>query len=227
MKKILLLLLTCLPLLAQAADRQPLAELRTLAEQYLLAQAFNLPGTPTITVGMPDSRLQLARCDAPQPYLPNGAKALGKTTVGVRCTAPVTWNVLLPATIGATVDYVVSAAPLPQGQRVGSADLALRRGDLATLPAGVLTDASQAIGRTLQLPVAAGIPVVRGMLKSQPVVQPGQAVRLVAQGPGFSVASDAHAVTGGAEGDLVQAKTASGQVISGVAQADGALVVRY
>lgn len=226
MKKILLLL-ACMPLLAQSADRQPLSELRTVAEQFLRTQASSLPGTPTVAVGQPDSRLQLARCDAPQPYLPNGAKALGKTTVGIRCAAPVAWNVLLPATIGATVDYVVSAAPLPQGQRVGSADLALRRGDLATLPPGVLTDASQAIGRTLQLPVAAGVPVVRGMLKSQAVVQPGQAVRLVAQGAGFSISSDAHAITGGAEGDLVQAKTASGQVISGVAQADGALAVRY
>ncbi len=103
----------------------------------------------------------------------------------------------------------------------------MKQGDLATLPAGVLTDAAQVQGRTLQLPVAAGVPLSRAMLRSQPVVQPGQQVRLVAQGTGFSVSSEARALTGGAEGDVVQARTAGGQVVAGVAQADGVLAVRY
>ncbi len=213
---------------AQASPpRQDLAELRSLAEQFLRTQAASLPGTPTVKVGAPDGRLQLARCDAPQAYLPNGARTLGKTSVGVRCQAPVVWNVLLPASVSVQTAYLVSSAPLAQGQRLGSADVALRQGDLASLPAGVLTDPAQLQGRSLQLPVAAGIPLARTMLKSQPVVQPGQAVRLVAQGPGFSVSSEARALTGGAEGDPVQARTAGGQVVTGIAQADGALAVRY
>lgn len=229
---LLCLPLLCLPLLAAAPAaaapaRQDLRELRVLAEAFLLSQAESLPGMPSVTVGPPDSRLQLARCDAPQAYLPSGARNLGKTTVGIRCASPVTWNVYLPATISVTTRYLVSVSPLAQGQRLGSADLALREGDLASLPSGVLTDPSQAQGRTLQLPVAAGMPLSRAMLKSQPVVQPGQLVRLVAEGLGFSVSSEARALTGGAEGDAVQARTAGGQVVTGIAQADGVLAVRY
>ncbi len=210
-----------------AADRQDLGELRLLAEQFLLAQAAGLPGTPAAKVGPPDSRLQLARCDGPQAYAPAGAKAIGKTTVGIRCDAPVQWNVFLPATVSVRTTYLASAALLSQGQRLGGADLVARQGDLATLPAGVLTDPAQAQGRTLQQPVAAGVPLSRAMLRSQPVVQPGQQVRLVAQGTGFSVSSEARALTGGAEGDLVQARTGGGQVVAGIAQADGALAVKY
>lgn len=212
---------------APAPARQDLGQLRAAAEQFLLGQAASLPGKPSVKASPPDSRLQLARCDAPQAYLPDGARLLGKTSVGIRCVAPVAWNVYLPATVSVTTTYVASAAPLTQGQRLGSGDLVLRQGDLATLPAGVLTEAAQAEGRQLQLPVAAGIPLSRSMLKSQPVVQPGQQVRLVAQGPGFTIASEGRALTGGAEGDLVQARTAGGQVVAGIAQADGVLAIRY
>lgn len=230
--KELLLLACALPMVlpmtsARANDRQDLGVLRVLAKQFLLAQAASLPGTPSATVNPPDSRLQLAHCPAPQAYAPGGAKTIGKTTVGIRCDAPVQWNVFLPATVSVKTSYLASAAPLPQGQRLGSADLVTKQGDLATLPAGVLTDLAQARGRTLQLPVSAGVPLSRAMLRSQPVVQPGQQVRLVAQGTGFSVSSEARALTGGAEGDIVQARTAGGQVVAGVAQADGVLVVRY
>ncbi len=73
----------------------------------------------------------------------------------------------------------------------------------------------------------AGMPLSRSQLKSQPVVQQGQPVRLVAMGDGFSVSGEGRALTSGAEGDLVQARTASGQLVAGVAQADGVLSVRY
>lgn len=223
-----LLLAAALPIVAaHAADRQDLGELRVLGEQFLLAQAANLPGTPSARVGAPDARLQLARCDAPQAYAPGGSKAVGKTTVGIRCDSPVQWNVFLPATVSVKTSYLASAVPLSQGQRLGSADWVTKQGDLATLPAGVLTDPAQAQGRTLQQPLAAGMPLSRAMLRSQQVVQPGQQVRLVAQGTGFSISSEARALTGGAEGDIVQARTAGGQVVAGVAQADGVLAVRY
>ncbi len=212
---------------AKPVARQDLGALQQLAEQFLLAQVTAPPGSISVHVTPPDNRLQLARCDAPQPYLASGARTLGKTTVGVRCTAPVGWNMYLPATVSVAVSYVASAAPLAQGQRLGSADLLLRQGDLATLPAGVLTDLAQAQGRALQLSVAAGTPLARTMLKSVPVVQSGQPVRLVAQGPGFSVSAEGRALGTGAEGDPVQARTPNGQVIVGIAQADGTLLLRY
>ncbi len=211
----------------RAAARQDLGVLQQVAERFLLEQAAVLSGAASVKITPPDNRLQLARCDAPEPYLASGAKLLGKTTVGVRCTSPVAWNIFLPATVSITISYVASAAALAQGQRLNAADLTLKQGDLALLPAGVLTELSQAQGRSLQLAVAAGTPLVRSMLKTVMLVQPGQPVRLVAQGNGFSVSAEGRAVTGGGEGDLVQARTPSGQVIGGIVQADGSLMVKY
>ncbi len=209
-----------------ASARQDIATLKSLAEGFLLAQAANLPGTASVKLKEPDARLNLPACAAPETWMPPGSKALGKTSVGVRCAQPV-WSVLLPATVSVMTNYVASAAPLAQGQKLGTNDLVLRQGDLASLPPGVLTDLGQAQGRTVQMPLAAGMPVSRAQLKSQPVVQQGQPVRLVAGGSGFSVSGEGRALTSGAEGDLVQARTASGQLLAGVAQADGVLSVRY
>ncbi len=212
---------------ARPVVRQDLVVLQQTAEQFLLAQAAMQPGSVSVRVTPPDNRLHLARCDALQAYLASGARALGKTTVGVRCMAPVTWHVHLPATVSVTVGYVASAAPLAAGQRLGGAHLVLRQGDLATLPAGVLTDPAQAQGRALQWSVIAGTPLSQAMLKTIPVVQSGQPVRLVAQGPGFSVSGEGRALGTGGAGDLVQARTPNGQVIGGIAQADGTLLVGY
>ncbi len=210
----------------QDGPRQDIGALKSLAEAFLLAQASNLPGTASVKLKDPDPRLNLPACAVPETWMPQGSKALGKTSVGIRCAQPA-WNLLLPATVSVTTRYVASAAPLAQGQKLGSADLVLREGDLASLPPGVLTDLAQAQGRTLQMPLAAGMPLSRTQLKSQPVVQKGQPVRLVANGNGFSVSGEGRALTSGAEGDLVQARTASGQLVAGVAQADGVLSVRY
>lgn len=213
--------------LAQNAPLQNPAALRTLAEQFLLAQAANMPGVPTVQVSEPDPRLKLAACDMPQAFLLASAPAFGKTTVGIRCGAPVAWTIYLPARIGATVSYVSSALPFSQGQKLGMADLVMKKGDLASLPAGVLTDVAQAIGRTVNLPLSAGMPLTRSALRSQPVVQQGQSVRVIATGVGFSISSEGRALTMGHEGDVVQVKTASGQLIAGLAQPDGSLAVRY
>ena len=206
--------------------RQDIAVLKSLAESFLLAQAAHLPGSASVKLKDPDPRLNLPACASPEPWMPQGSKALGMTSVGVRCTQPV-WSVLLPATVSVSTHYVASAAPLAQGQKLGAQDLVLREGDLARLPPGVLTELAHAQGRTLQIPLAAGMPVSRAQLKSQPVVQQGQPVRLVASGQGFSVSGEGRALTSGAEGELVQARTASGQLVAGVAQADGVLSVRY
>lgn len=211
----------------QITARQDPAALRVLAEQFLLAQAATMPGLPTVQVNAPDPRLKLAACDAPEAFLVSSARPVGNTTVGVRCSSPVVWTLFLPARLGMTVDYVSSALPLGQGQRLGASDLIMKKGDLANLPAGVLTDATQAIGRSMNMPISAGIPITRAILRKQVVVQQGQPVRLIVSGAGFAISSEGRALTAGYEGDAVQARTTSGQQITGMAQADGSLSIRY
>lgn len=224
-----LLLLSFVPIAAAqtSALRQDPALVHQVAEQFLHAQARGLPGQVSITVSKLDPRLDLAACAAPQAFMPTGSRVWGKTTVGIRCTVPTPWTVYIQATVSVVAGYIVSAVPLAQGQIVSASDLATMQGDLTALPTGIITDASQAIGRTVTLSLQAGTALRQDSLRSLPAVQQGQTVRLVSVGPGFQVSAEGQALTSASEGQLVQARTQNGQMIRGVAKAGGVVEVSY
>ena len=229
--------LSLLPLLGQAAPapqpaptapaRQDAKALRAVAEQFLLTQAAGLPGEVSVKVGAVDPRTALAHCPAPEAFLQPGARAWGKTTVGVRCTAPSSWTIFIQAQVNVKADYVAAAVPLAQGQPVEQGQLMLVKGDIAAMPNGIVTDMGQAVGRTPTVSLAAGTPLRLDTLKSKPVVQQNQAVRLVLNGNGFSVSSEGRAIGTAGEGQVVQVRTASGTVVSGTARACGMVEVAF
>jgi len=233
MKRILLVLAalaTCIGASAQTAPaaagaRQNPAALRSAVEQFLLTQTAGLPGQVSVKVGQVDARTALAACPAPEAFLQPGARAWGKTTVGVRCTAPSNWTVYIQAQVSVQADYVTAALPLAQGQPIDAGQLTVAKGDIAAMPAGIVTDMAQAIGRTPTVSLAAGTPLRLDLLRSKPVVQPGQAVRLVSNGNGFSVSGEGRAIGGAGEGQIVQVRTASGAVVSGTAKAGGTVEI--
>ncbi|MEC5217524.1 flagella basal body P-ring formation protein FlgA [Actimicrobium sp. GrIS 1.19] len=230
MKTLLFLSAALISLSASAqtlAPRQDPAQIRSSVEQFLRVQTTGLPGEVQITVGQLDARLSLPACQTPEAFLPAGSRVWGRTSVGVRCTAPSPWTVYVTAQVKVIADYVASAIPLSQGQLVGPNDVIRIRGDLTLLPAGVLTDPAQAIGRTVAGSVGLGSPLRQDSLKTVQAVQQGQAVRVVSTGPGFSVATDGRALNNAVAGQIAQAKTAGGQVVSGVARAGGIVDVTY
>jgi flagella basal body P-ring formation protein FlgA len=193
----------------------------------LTVQAGGLPGQITVTVGAIDPRLNLAACAAPEAFLPNGARAWGKTSVGVRSEAPSPWTVYIPAMVQVQGEYLAAAVPLAQGQTIGPNDVARVSGDLTTLPPGIVTEQAQAVGHILARSVAVGAPLRQDALRSQQAVAQGQVVRLVSSGPGFKVTADGRALAGGSDGQVVQVKTQSGQVVSGVARPGGTVEVTF
>jgi flagella basal body P-ring formation protein FlgA len=224
---LLLCLTACLTaplgLAQQAGPRQDLNALRQVAEQFLVTQSAGLPGKVTVTVGALDQRMNLAACPDPQAFQQPGARAWGKTTVGVRCAAPTPWTVYIQSQVSVQAEYVAAAMPLVQGQSIDASQLVMVKGDLAALPNGVLTDMAQAVGRTSTMSVQSGSPIRADLLRSKPVVQQGQAVRVVSSGAGFSVSAEGRAIGNAGEGQVVQVRTPSGTILSGVARA-GALV---
>lgn len=212
---------------ALAAPRQDLAALKTVVEQYLQAQSAGLPGEASIEVGAIDPRMSLAACPAPQAFQQPGARAWGKTTVGVRCAAPGAWTVYIQAKVSVQGDYVAAAVPLAQGQPIQESQLVLMKGDLAAMPNGVVTDMAQAVGRSSTVSLPSGAPLRLDALKSKPVVQQGQLVRVVSAGAGFKVSAEARAIGTASEGQVVQVRTPAGAIISGVAQAGGLVEVVF
>ncbi|MCD2515645.1 flagellar basal body P-ring formation protein FlgA [Massilia sp. G4R7] len=209
----------------QTAARQNLPALRAVAEQFLQTQTAGLPGQVTVKVGNVDPRTSLAACPAPEAFQQPGARPWGKTTVGVRCTAPSPWTVYIQATVNVVADYVAAAVPLAQGQAVDASQLVMMKGDIAAMPNGIITDMAQAIGRMPTASLPAGTPLRLDTLKSKPVVQQGQAVRLVSKGSNFSVSAEAKAINNAGEGQVAQARTGSGQVVSGTARLGGIIEI--
>ena len=123
---------------------------------------------------------------------------------------------------------VDTARALSQGQVVSAADLAKSRGDLTDLPASVLTDPAQAIGKTVARSVSSGQPLRGDMLRQTLLVQQGQSVRVVSSGPGFRVSAGAgRALNNAAAGQVVQVRMPNGRIISGLAQASGVVEIAY
>ena len=212
---------------AAAQNRMDVAVLRQSVEQFLQVQTAGLPGKVTVHVGAVDPRLSLAPCPAPEAFLMPGARAWGKTTVGVRCAAPTPWQVYIQANVSVLGNYIAAAAPLAPGQAIEEGQLAVMQGELTTLPAGVATDKAQVVGRTSNLSISAGMPVRVDLLKSKPVVLMGQPVKLVSRGNGFSVSAEGKAAANAGEGQVVQVRTANGQQISGIAKAGGLVEVSF
>jgi flagella basal body P-ring formation protein FlgA len=195
--------------------------------EFLETQTIGYPGKVSIRVGAIDANMRLAQCPDSQVFLPTGSRAWGKTSVGVRCGAPSVWTIYVQATVSVVAQYLVAAAPLAQGQVVTSQDLLFESGDLTQLPAGVVTNQSQAIGRTVNISMNAGTVLRQEMLKISPVVQQGQTVKLTSSGNGFSVSAEGQAMSKANEGQVVQVKVASGQIITGIARSGGQIEVGF
>ena len=208
------------------AERQEIPPLLQAVENYVRGETAGFPGQVSISLGAIDARLNLPACQALELFLPAGGRLWGQATVGVRCNSQTPWTVYVPVSVKVMANVVHAAKPLAQGQPVAAADLVLQKTDLAQLPAGILTEPAQAVGKTLVSSIASGQPLRQDMLRSPPVVLQGQSVKLLAQGRGFNVSSEGKALAAAAAGQVVQVRTNSGQIINGIARHDGIVEVR-
>jgi flagellar basal body P-ring formation protein FlgA len=132
----------------------------------------------------------------------------------------------VPFTVKVMGEALYTARPLARGEALTDQDVTAQRTDLAQLPAGVLTDRSQAVGRIPNVSVAAGLPLRAEMLRGAHVVTLGQNVRIVFTGDGFKVSSEGRALGNAALGETVQVRSASGKVVKGQASAAGVVEVK-
>ena len=207
--------------------KQNLAAIKTKITEFLETQTIGYPGKVSVRAGAIDPNLKLAQCPDMQVFMPTGSRAWGKTSVGVRCNAPNVWTIYVQATVNVMAQYLVAASPLAQGQLVTEQDMMFENGDLTQLPAGVFTEQSQAIGRTVNISMTAGTVLRQELLKIAPVVQQGQTVMVTSKGKGFSVSAEGLSMGKANDGQVVQVKVASGQIVTGIARNGGQVEVGF
>lgn len=227
MRGVLALLVLCLCAIPLTYAQQDPAPVRHAVEQWLKTQAQGLPGEVSIEVGGLDPGNQLVPCTAFDVSRPQGAKAWGRTNVLVRCLGAAGWRVYVPVQVRVKADYLISARPIAQGQTVVEEDLATQLGDLAELPASILTDPALAIGKSAASSIPAGRPLRADMLRAATVVRQGQTVKVVSRGPGFAVANEGRALNNAAAGQVAQVRLGNGQVVSGIARDGGTVEITY
>lgn len=211
-----------------AAGAAPLAETLTAEVQRLAREAAATvwgdakpaPRTEVI-VGALDPRLKLAPCQQVVPYLPRGARPMGRTRIGLRCAQGSShWNVTLPVTIELWAPSLVAATALPAGTVLAAGHLVSAEVDLAARADPAIGQEGLALGRTLARNLSTGDALRRGDLKSRQYFNAGDTVRITAVGPGYTISSEGQALGRGLEGQSVRVRTDSGRVLTGIATAE-------
>src|SRR5512135_3250817 len=219
---IALLTLCSLPVLA--AEKQSHARIREVALAYVQAQLQGRPGKISIDIENIDPRVALPACSPLEAFQPSGSPLMGRTSIGVRCTGKPGWSIFVQASIKVTADMLVANRPLPQNTVLGASDFSLQSGELGQ--PGILTDPAQAIGKTLKFAIGAGQVLRQDMLRAPFVVLQGRTTDVRVRSESFTIRASGQALNNGAAGENVQVRMPSGQVVSGMAAADGSVDVQ-
>jgi len=204
-----------------APPTEDAARLRQMATSHLAQLMAGMPGEIRIEADLPKSAAKLPRCESPEVFIPEGARLAGNITVGIRCHAPGNWTTYIRANVSVITTYLVAATQLQPGQTLTAGLLETRRGDLARLAQDVITQPELAVGKVMTTGLVAGAPIRSGMLRAPQIVSQGQGIQLMVNGRGFSISSEGRALNNASAGQVVQVRTASGQVVSGIARQDG------
>jgi len=212
--------IACLALPAHAGD------LVTQAKLWLDGQVPTLAGDVEIAVGEPDARLALAECSRMEPFIPPNARLWGKSHVGVRCTQGATWTAYVPIQVRVFALSPVATRPLARGEILGPSDYRLERIELTLWPLGELAAPERIDGRVATRSIAMAEPIRRGHLKLLPLINPGDAVKVVIETPTFQITTEGKALTTGGSGEGVQVSLATGKTVWGTANQGKVVTIR-
>ncbi len=187
--------------------RQTLAQSQPDAQQPLRME---------VSAGVLDSRLRLAPCANVEAYLAPGARLWGQSRVGLRCVdGMVKWNVSVPMHVRAYGRAWVVRGQVMAGSPVLQNDVALQEVDWAEDSYPVLLDSALWLGQTAARTLSSGQVLRQGAVRPTQVFQAGTQVRVVAEGRGFEVSSDAQALGAGVVGQATRVRMDNGRITSG------------
>lgn len=206
------LLLACQPAFSIILDA-PLS-------QFFQQRLAGISDEVSVKVKTPDA--QLPSCPLPDFSMPGNGRLWGTVSVLARCGND---KRFIQAEVQATGNYVVAAQALPRGSVMNESQVQLKRGRLDQLPPRAMLDIRQANDAVTLRDIAPGQPIMLSMVRQSWRVKAGQRVQVVAAGEGFSVNSEGKALNNAAVAQNARVRMDSGQIVSGVVDVDGNILI--
>jgi flagellar basal body P-ring formation protein FlgA len=226
---------------APAARFQSLEALARRAEEALrdalptqplsatVAPATLPQATHRIAARVPDPRLRLAACptplDATLPVSVGGLRA--RTIVQVSCKSPSSrWTVLVPVVLQTEATVLVATRSLSRGQAPQAGDVQITQRTLPGISSFYISNLNEIRNQHLIRPLAAGQPLTRDALATDPVVRRGEAVTLVADVVGVEVRMPGRALADARPGQPVRVQNVNSlKIVEGRADDQGVVRV--
>jgi len=187
------------------------------------AVAATAPANATITLGPVAGARHMPACPAPLTVTVTGQEPYLQAAAA--CPAPV-WRLYVSVTVDAKMAVVVAARPIPAGQSITEADLALQDKPLS-LYAGrrVFYHPSDVAGTTALLTLSPGTIITGTAIQRPFLVQAGQVIMVDVLDGSIDVTLDARADQAGRLGDRISVTNlSSGKHFQAVVTPSGAVV---
>lgn len=196
------------------------------ADQWVTGESLNKLIDPAVVpadaiveaeVATTDERLSPSQCPAPLFSNSEQRKAWGRTLLKVQCmgTSVAPFFVYVDFRIWSPV--LVVKEQIQRGEAIGADQVEYRTMNLAELKQGWLTDVNDLDNKTAVRPLWPGTTLNHEALKGKALIQFGDTVKIMVQGPGFQIAGSGMAMERAEKGDVVKIKTTQGKVLHGVA----------
>ncbi|KFX07962.1 flagellar basal body P-ring biosynthesis protein FlgA [Pectobacterium betavasculorum] len=188
--------------------------------QFFASRFQGSTNTVNVVVKSPES--QWPQCEAPQITLPGNTKMWGNVSLSVRCGQQ---RRFIQTEVQVTGNYVTSSRPVNRGTTLTEKDISLTKGRLDLLPLRPILTLQSAQGAVLLRDLTPGQVITASMIRRAWVVKAGQSVQIIAQGEGFTINGEGKAMNNAAAGQAVRVRTANGQIVSGITNEDGIILI--
>ncbi|MBN3137890.1 flagellar basal body P-ring formation chaperone FlgA [Pectobacterium punjabense] len=188
--------------------------------QFFASRFQGTTNTVNVLIKSPES--QWPQCEFPQITQPGNTKMWGNVSLSVRCEQQ---RRFIQTEVQVTGNYVTSSRPINRGTTLTEKDIGLTKGRLDLLPLRPILTLQGAQGAVLLRDLTPGQVITASMIRRAWVVKAGQSVQIIAQGDGFTINGEGKAMNNAAAGQAVRVRTANGQIISGITNEDGIILI--
>lgn len=210
--------------LSSALQQHIAAEL----QQYLKQLQLNSTAQPDISLTLPAaitnascSQLSISRRQQHTP-------PLGRISYTLKCTAPQRWQSRAVAQIQLYLPLVVASRTLQRDEIINADMLSLADIELSTLRHDPELQPEPLLGMTVKRRINAGEPLHRAMLQLEYLVEKGSRVKLLVQGQGFEVSTEATALADGQLGERIRVENlTSGKIVEVVVSGKNTVVTGH